>query len=229
MGKDTTTIVDIISLSFDTSTWEVSFTLNWIILLILLVILLIIIAIWRGWFRQHYSIYDMEVEISGTPKTTFKVQRNTENLKIANRIYTELVTRKAAMLIEEEKDVIIEVYNSWYKLFGIVRDEIKNVPGNYLKNHDATEALIGLSTKILNDGLRPHLTTYQAKFRRWYSGAVEDSANKKLSPQEIQKKYPDYQELIESMKEVNNTLIGYAEELRVLIKGRGKTSSSSQV
>lgn len=227
MEKDTSKMMDIISLSFDTSTGELSLTLNLIVFLILIFVLTTVILLWRRWFRQQFGIYDLEVEISGTPKTSFKVQRNTENLKIANRIYTELITRKAAIMIEEDKDVIVEVYDSWCDLFKIIRDEIKNVPGNYLKNHDATEALIGLSTKILNEGLRPHLTTYQAKFRRWYSDALEDPNNKKLSPQEIQQQFPNYDDLIASMNEVNHTLIGYAEELRVLIKGKSRISSSA--
>ena len=60
---------------------------------------------------------------------TFKVKRNTENLFIANRIYLELVTRKAALPFDEDNDVIVEVYDSWYTLFSTIREEIKNVPG----------------------------------------------------------------------------------------------------
>ena len=125
--------------------------------------------------------YDMEVEISGAPKVKVKVERNNENLFIANRIYIELTTRKAAIPFDEDNDVIAEVYDSWYKLFGIIREEIKSVPGRYLKDHDPTSALIGLTTRILNEGLRPHLTQYQARFRKWYEEEKARPENKQLS------------------------------------------------
>jgi len=162
----------------------------------------------------------MEVEISGTPKMTFKVERNHENLFIANRIYIELTTRKAAIPIDENNDSIEEIYDSWYVLFGIIRDEIKTVPGKYLIDHDPTKALIGLTRKILNDGLRPHLTEHQAKFRKWLENAKEEEVNKKLSPQDIQRQYPDFENLVKSMKEVNLILADYAKELDKLIKGK---------
>ena len=150
----------------------------------------------------------------------FKVERNHDNLYIANRIHIELTTRKAAILIDENNDSIEEIYDSWYKLFNIIRDEIKTVPGKYLKDHDPTKALIGLTRKILNKGLRPHLTEHQAKFRKWLENAKEEEINKRLSPQELQKKYPDFDNLVTSMKDVNLILANYANELDKLIKGK---------
>ena len=162
----------------------------------------------------------LEVEISGTPKAVFKVERNHENLYIANRIYIELTTRKAAIPIDENNDSIEEIYDSWYNLFGIIRDEIKTVPGKYLKDHDPTSALIGLTRKILNEGLRPHLTEHQAKFRKWIEREKVKKENENLSPQEIQAKYPDFANLVVSMKAVNLILANYANELDKLIKGK---------
>jgi hypothetical protein len=168
------------------------------------------------WFNWH----EMEVEISGSPKLKYKVKRNSDNLYIANRIHIELTTRKAAIPIDEKNDFIIEIYDSWYKLFNNIRDEIKTVPGNYLKDHDPTTALIGLTKKILNDALRQHLTEFQVKFRKWYDKAEKLEENKNLTPQEIQAKYPDFDNLVESMKAVNKTLMDYANELDKLVKGK---------
>lgn len=162
----------------------------------------------------------MEVEISGSPKLKYKVKRNSDNLYIANRIHIELTTRKAAIPIDEKNDFIIEIYDSWYKLFNNIRDEIKTVPGNYLKDHDPTTALIGLTKKILNNALRPHLTEYQVKFRKWYDKAEKLEENKDITPQEIQAKYADFDNLVESMKDVNKTLMDYANELDKLVKGK---------
>ncbi|TKG89254.1 hypothetical protein EYV94_26035 [Puteibacter caeruleilacunae] len=182
-------------------------------------VLFIVCLILKKKFGLFFKWYEMEFEISGSPKATFKVKRNTENLYIANRIYIELTTRKAAMLIDENNDVIEEIYNSWYSLFGIIRDEIKQLPGEYLKDHDPSKALLGLTSKILNEGLRPHLTKYQAKYRKWLEQEKEKDENKNKSPQEVQRTYPEYQALVSSMKDVNRVLIKYSEDLNKLIKG----------
>lgn len=217
--KDTTATHEIIRLSFDSNKPSLTIESDWLILAIVVVLLLLAYFIKRN-FSKWFNWYEMEVEISGSPKLSFKVERNYENLYIANRIYIELTTRKAAIPIDENNDSIEEIYDSWYHLFGIIRDEIKTVPGKYLKDHDPTSALIGLSRKILNDGLRPHLTEHQAKFRKWLENAKKESINENLSPQEIQMKYPDFINLVSSMKAVNLILANYAGELDKLIKGK---------
>ena len=211
---------EIIRISFNYAKPSIAFETSWVILAVIALILLILLIIYSKWVKKHFRVHELEIGIPGLPRSTFKVKRNSENLYIANRIYIELTTRKAAIQIDEENDVISEVYNSWYDLFKIIREEIKSVPGDFLKSHDPTDALIGLSTKILNEGLRPHLTEYQADFRMWYNHELEKEENNSLAPQQIQKKYPKYSQLIASMKIVNQTLADYANELKKLIKGK---------
>lgn len=217
--NDTTATHEIVHLSYNSSKPSLTIESDWLVLAIVIALLLLAYYIKRN-FSKWFNWYEMEVEISGSPKLSFKVERNYENLYIANRIYIELTTRKAAIPIDENIDSIEEIYDSWYHLFGIIRDEIKTVPGKYLKDHDPTSALIGLSRKILNDGLRPHLTEHQAKFRKWLENSKKESANENLSPQEIQMKYPDFTNLVSSMKAVNLILANYATELDKLIKGK---------
>jgi len=209
----------LLRIAVDYSKPSITIESSWIVLVIMVLAAIFFVLIIRLVYR-NYGMQEMEVEFSGSPKVKFKVQRNVENLYIANRIYIELTTRKAAIRIQEENDVIDEVYDSWYKLFNIIRDEIKTVPGQYLKEHDPTEALIGLTSKILNEGLRPHLTQYQARFRKWYRGESGKPENQNLTPQEIQQKYPQYRELVNSMLEVNDILMQYSNELHKLIKGK---------
>jgi hypothetical protein len=217
--KDTTSIHEFIRIAFESKQPSLIISSDWIFIVIIIVIVFTLIFLKRG-LSKLFRWYNLEVEISGIPKVTFKVERNYENLFIANRIHIELTTRKAAILINENDDSIEEIYQSWYNLFNIIRDEIKTVPGKYLKDHDPTKALIGLTIKILNDGLRPHLTEHQAKFRRWLENAKKEPANKNFSPQEIQMNYPDFTNLVSSMKAVNLILANYAAELDKLIKGK---------
>lgn len=217
--KDTTSTHELIRVAFESNQPSLIISSDWVFIGIILAIIIALIILKRQ-FSKIFKWQNLEVEISGTPKMVFKVERNHDNLYIANRIHIELTTRKAAILIDENNDSIEEIYDSWYKLFNIIRDEIKTVPGKYLKNHDPTKALIGLTRKILNEGLRPHLTEHQAKFRKWLEYAKEVEVNKKLTPQDLQRKYPDFDNLVTSMKEVNLILANYANELDKLIKGK---------
>ena len=125
------------------------------------------------------------------------------------------MTRKVGLLFEEDKDVIVEVYNSWYSLFGIIRDLLKKIEPR--KKDKDLEKLENILIKTLNFGLRPHLTKWQAKYRRWYNQEIEKEVNSQLSPQEIQKKYKRYNELITDLKETNKQMVQFAEELKKLV------------
>ena len=78
------------------------------------------------------------------------------------------------------------------------------------------EILEDILIKTLNYGLRPHLTRWQAKYRRWYEQAIKEDDNKKLSPQEIQKNYDEYDELVFDLKQINKQMVQFAEELKKL-------------
>lgn len=136
----------------------------------------------------------------------------------AKRIYIELSTRKAGIPIDEKKDVIEDIYNSWYKLFCIIREEMKMLPVHCFEDIEKPDSIVGLANEILNFILRPHLTEHQAKYRSWLEHSKKDLKNKNITPQELQKTYPEYKILIESVKEANQMLIDSAKKLRELIE-----------
>jgi hypothetical protein len=162
--------------------------------------------------RLKYKVGGAEIE--------YEIVRNYQNIEIAHKIYIELITRKAAIEIEEDKDVIVEIYNSWYSLFQITREQLKAIKGKLLRDNNTSKDLVRLLTDILNKGLRPHLTEYQARFRKWYQEQIENKENVNKSPQEIQKEFKDYDNLIKSMKEVNQVLIEYSIQLKKIIEGK---------
>jgi hypothetical protein len=163
------------------------------------------------------------VEIEKTENNKLKGINNAsekidDKLKtFAIRIYIELTTRKAGIPIDEDNDVIEEIYNSWYKLFCTIRDEMKLIPIDCLKDIVDPKSIVGLANKLLNEVLRPHLTEHQAKFRKWLKTTEKDSINHFLSPQELQKKYPDYLNLIESFKETNKIVNEISQEFYGLV------------
>jgi hypothetical protein len=167
---------------------------------------------------QNIFVQETSFEINtGLFKYNQKIKRSYQNLYVAHRIYIELVTRKAAIPIDVDKDVLVEVYNSWYSMFKTIREEIKNLPGDYLVDNESTKKLVDLTIEILNDGLRAHLTTYQAEFRKWFEKELKKEIDSDVSPQEIQKRYSKFKELTDSMIEVNKTLEAYCVQLKKLI------------
>jgi hypothetical protein len=143
---------------------------------------------------------------------------------LAHQAWVEITTRKAAIPFDEEFDVVTEVYDSWYELFQALRDLAKSVPTRRGLRKDSDEAqLVEVLTGSLNEGLRPHLTRWQAQFRRWYDEAQKQPDNAGLSPQAIQRTYPHYDEMIEGVRTVNEGLIEFAEALRRLAHDRQKT------
>ena len=96
-----------------------------------------------------------EIQRTIEKKEEFKSQKegipyistvNSEIQKFANNIYIELITRKAGIPIDENNDVIEDIYNSWYKLFCIIRDEIKALPENL--NINAMAYYLGVDNAI---------------------------------------------------------------------------------
>lgn len=215
-------------LSIDKNSWQFTLDFNLKLLLIIALIIFVlylVIRLLRSKYKNQIVKKDIvPVELSfemGGLSTKYEIVRNYANIEIAYKIYIELITRKAAIEIDEENDVITEIYNSWYNLFKITRDELKNLTGDLLYENQKSSDLIKLAIDILNKGLRPHLTKYQAKFRKWFDEKLKEEeikgAKTKKTPQQIQREYPEYEDLIKSMKDVNTLLIEYSLQLKKLI------------
>jgi phage terminase Nu1 subunit (DNA packaging protein) len=119
--------------------------------------------------------------------------------------------------IDLDHDVVAEIYDSWHNFFSITRELIKDIPVNKVKN-PSTRQIITLSIGVLNEGLRPHLTSWQARFRRWYDKQLASAADD-ADPQSIQAQYPKFEELKIDLLLVNQRLIKYREKMRELVLG----------
>lgn len=174
----------------------------------------------RGWrpFRGADEFEIDEAEL-GVGSHKIKLRPNRDDLKVAYQLWVELSTRKVGLPIDYDDDVIVEVYESWYQFFGITRELIKDIPPSKLRNGESIQALIQLSIDVLNEGLRPHLTRWQARFRRWYENELAKPENLLIEPQDLQKRFPRYAELTEDMELVNARLIYYRAQMRKFVFG----------
>lgn len=168
--------------------------------------LIIIAAIYLVYRNRKRTKF---IGVSEVSAFSITVKLNMKNIDIAYMMFVQLKTRKIGVLFDEEYDVLTEVYDSWYSAFQAIREllmSVKPTPNN--------KELIDVGTKLLNDGMRPHLTRWQAKFRKWYEIESAKNENSNLTPQEIQKKYPEYTILVSDLKKSQNEILGFLEKLR---------------
>src|SRR5437868_3769259 len=166
-------------------------------------------------FGGNYEIDSAELGL-GDSKITLRP--NNDDRAVAYKIWVELSTRKIGLPIDLEHDVIAEIYDSWYAFFAVTRELIKDIPVSKVRNK-STRKIIQLSIDVLNDGLRPHLTQWQARFRRWFDYKLSTDPEAKLDPQAIQKEFPQFDELVGDMRSVNQRLIKYRERMDALVHG----------
>lgn len=157
-------------------------------------------------FVKSFEIDETQLGI-GSQKIKFKP--NNQSRQVAYKLWVELSTRKIGLPIDYEHDVIIDIYHSWYEFFKLTRELIKDIPVSKIRSDDNTVALVGVAIDVLNEGLRPHLTLWQARFTRWYDIAIKKAGNENIDPQILQKQYPDYEALVADMRIVNDKLIKY--------------------
>ena len=194
-------IVDVWFESF--STLIISF--NWIALIAICLLIIAIGHLFKLTMKHlnKKSVIIDEVSL-GIGNNTVTLKYDNKDKEIVYKLWVELSTRKIAIPFDTESDVIDEVYDSWYNFFGIARELLKEIPCNHINN---STQLISLTERVLNHGLRPHLTTWQAKYRKWYKQKSTEVTN--LSPQEIQKTYEKYDELVVDILKTNEKMIFY--------------------
>jgi len=207
--------MDILKIFLDSNYNFCLFANKWVLLG--LIVIPIIYFLFRVFGRAPFSkTFEIDEAELGVGNQKIKIKPNYEDMQIAYKLWIEISTRKIGVPIDFKNDVLYEVYNSWYDFFRIARELIKMIPVRKIRKYDSSQKIVDLSISILNDLLRPHLTLWQAKFRKWYKEALNKEKYKEDTPQEIQEKYPSYKQLIKDMKEVNKALINYREVLKKL-------------
>jgi hypothetical protein len=207
--------MDLFKLHFDDS-WNLVLVVSPMVLIGLILAVIAFKVFRTRLLGKDYEIDEAEIGI-GNSKIT--VRPNYEDMQIAYQLYVELTTRKIGLPIDVEDDFLIEVYNSWYEFFKVTRSHIKAIPAQKIRKSKTTRAIVKVAIEVLNEGLRPHLSKWQARFRKWYdiNSAKEDFKHK--NPQDLQKEFPDFDKLVKEMKSVNKKLIEYRKTMKRLAIG----------
>ncbi len=151
------------------------------------------------------------------------IARDRQVARIAHQAWIEIVTRKAGQPFDEDNDVIDEVFDSWYELFRELRALAKSVPPESLGTRNSRR-MTELLVDALNNGLRPVLTRWQARYRAWYSVAKE--ARPSDDPQSIQRDFPHYDEMMAEVRVVSAEMVKFAASLHSIERGFSKRGNT---
>lgn len=173
--------MNILDFTFD-NWYTLVLKLNWLAVVIIIVMIFAMACLWDKCIKYTVKKSLMVDEVSlGIGNSQVKLKYNKKDQEIAYKLWVELSTRKIGLDFDPENDVVFEVYDSWYNFFTIARELMKEIPVERLKY---SPELIELTETVLNRGLRPHLTIWQAKYRKWYNENVHNNVGK--TPQQIQ-------------------------------------------
>lgn len=208
--------MDIFKLTFDEN-WNLHLLLNGGMIVLAGVIGLAILFFSKRFQTWRRGYFEIDEAMIGIGNQKVKIRPNYEDLQIAYQLWIELTTRKIGLPLDEENDVIVEIFDSWYAFFGIARELIKEIPVPKLRSQESTQQIVRISVTVLNLELRPHLTQWHARYRRWWENALKDEKLAELSPQALQRHYPEYDQLMADMKRVNQRLVAYASMMEALV------------
>ena len=189
----------------------------------LLILVAVVVTLWlafRWWTGRKFPNFEIDAAEFGFGDHRVSFRPNNVDRQIAYSIWVELSTRKVGLPIDINDDVIAEIYDSWYAFFGVTRELVKDIPVSKVRQ-DSTGKIISLSIEVLNEGLRPHLTKWQARFRHWYDAQMEVKTD--VCPQDVQKAFPEFEALTVDLLEVNRRLHNYRIRMYELVTGQSGT------
>lgn len=184
-----------------------------VLAVIFIILICLLLKYKKLFFAKNVEIDSAEI---GLGNSKIIIKPNYTNINIAYKLWVELSTRKIGIEVDFENDVILEIYQSWYEFFKITRELIKELPANKIRTDKDSKALVELSIKILNTDLRRHLTKWQARYRKWHD---EQEKHQEKTPQQLQRDFPNYEELRKDMTDVNKKLISYKNDVYKLAFG----------
>lgn len=89
-----------------------------------LILIYLIYKLFKCFFIKKFKVVDMNISIANIGNIS--IEKNKDISIIAHKAWVEIMTRKVGLLFEEDKDVIVEVYNSYRYLFSSPEHLIMN-------------------------------------------------------------------------------------------------------
>mgnify|MGYP001175459398 CR=1 FL=1 len=143
--------------------------------------------------------------------------RDPDAFRIAYQLWVEMTTRKLGLRIDLSQDLVVECYDSWYAFLKAARELTKAIPLHKDPRSPELRRLVQLSHSVMNEGVRPHLQRWQARFRAWLANGGDRARGAGLTPQEAQQLFPEWPALRDDLMASNQRLIGYLTALEIMV------------
>ena len=176
---------------------------SWSLLIILITLIMYILHRRKITFRlEKLNLGWLSITVDN-PEKLFKQQ-----------VKNFLNTKRTIFKIEESRDDFYETLDSYHSVYIFLREEIEKFDSQLAKE---SECYI-IANKMIKE-LNNFLTSHQNNFRRWYKYVIEKEIDKNYNEniQDIQKKYRNYELIIEDFKTLNNFFCSIAGKFEINI------------
>lgn len=153
----------------------------------------------------------------------FNIEIDKTNIKVAWNIFCELQTRVGIVDFVENEDIIKICFESWYNMFKIIRSNLKELQIPLRKNKEKKKSdsvthksknLDEVLFVLLNSHMRPFLRKWHYEFNTYWQENFTPDKN----PIEVQKKFPNYSELIGDISILQNKLNEISNALEQIVR-----------
>ena len=174
---------------------------------------IILIGVWMVYIQRRFSTSQISLSLPfGLGNVVYET--TDKDRVLAWKMFVQLKTRKAALPFDESNDLVANVYDSLHGLFSITRELLSEACP---RNGDRQRTISDYVLRVVNDGIRPHLTQWHPVFRSWWENAIDRPENRDRRPQELQRDFPEYDDLLADLKQMNTELARYADELLAIV------------
>ena len=171
-------------------------------------------------FREKYNIYIATRDITvTTPAGSINLAVSRNDQEVAWKIYSQITTRVAVVDFNEDYDSFTVVNQSLYTVFGIIRDQIGNIPIERIRREKSDE-LVKFYTGILNEGIRPYLSKWHMPISKWVE--TQKAKHPESTIYELEKTFPRRTEILQDIKNMNDRMKKNSEALLKIVKA-GRT------
>jgi len=175
--------------------------------------------------KPYWKVLENLLSISdGTPKSLLETPTGSPRTarpalseparQLAYTFYMDMTNRKVALPIDWDNDTLSDIYASWKTFFDNSVALLKHFP---VKQAVEARSVIQLLQEVLHQVLRPHLTRWQAAYRRWHDTHNPRKEFRKLRPQDVQRHYPQFTALRSDFEATQTKVTDYARKLESLI------------
>ena len=199
----------IFSIEFDG--WStILLRLNWFALLIFASLAGLALFAFRYRKQQlNKRVITVDESNLGIGSNTMQITCTKRDRDIAYDLWVELSTRQIGDRFDADTDVLTDVFESWSEFASVARTTMSSIAA--LKASSSSQLII-MTEQMLNKSLRPQLAKWQTKYNKWYQDAAAE--NKAMTPQELQKTYPEYDQLLSDVVKTNQHMINFKDLMK---------------